>query len=110
MGSLNPIGPQVLKSIDIVDGWRNNLPKWDAGYMHLPRNVLIEKMSEENTLVKVKGVSFHKTTKVEVNNEWRVAGLYTIKLFKIDDKLKIISSKLDVRYIDDNLNLPKIIF
>jgi hypothetical protein len=105
--SLNKKPGEKLKSHDIVEGWKQFLPKFTFTN-HVITNYEIA-VTSVNAQVFCKGQALHHLTNAEGGERWVVAGTYDFKLSKMAGYWKVNTMIFNLVYEDGNKDLPLII-
>ncbi len=102
--SLSKKPGEKVKSVEIIKGWSDFLPKFKFTH-HVITNFEIT-VKGANAEVFCKGQAIHYLPDAEGGDIWTTIGTYDFKLEKIAGKWKVNSMIFNLLYEDGNKNLP----
>lgn len=98
--------PARLISSQIINSWKGLLPGFDKTHHQLDNYIV--NSAQDTISVFCYGIASHYLKNESENNIWTVVGTYEFQLKDQNGILKITKMKFNLKYIDGNIDLPKI--
>ncbi|MEX6688260.1 nuclear transport factor 2 family protein [Danxiaibacter flavus] len=99
--------PLVLNADQIIESWSSFLPKFKATH-HQLGNFMVN-VEDEKANAFFYGTATHYFPNTSGKNIWTVVATYNASLVHENDSWKVISLRMNLKYQDGNLDLPKIV-
>lgn len=98
--------PAILNPMHIAEAWKALLPGFDRTHHQLGNHIVSVLANEAKVFCY--GTATHILKNDSNNNLWTVVGSYDFDLIKIDRTWRISKMKFNLKYLDGNLDLPKL--
>jgi hypothetical protein len=105
--SMTGENPSELHADSIIDSWSSFLPKFKATHHQLGNFTVNVEDDKANAFFY--GTATHYFPNENGGNIWTVAATYEASLLHKNDAWKVVSLKMNLKYQDANLDLPKIV-
>ena len=105
--SLNGGEPSCIDAEEIIETWRNFLPRFKSTH-HQLGNFTIHAVGE-HAEVYCYGTAFHYFPNSTGNNVWTVVGTYDISVQRLKDTWRVTALKFNFKFADGNLEIPNMI-